>query len=855
MPLPKDVYERYINQMKDTVKNNPYLQERYQAVKTQMKWEKNVIEAAKKGARAPAPVRTPVLNNPNDMKTEMFDQMLPRLESGSFRAVMDSVADGAKAEKYLQSMASYMELLHQLQLPSREHHGLTKTMTPEDYDRLQKSTEDLLRQTTELLGEFSTVVNNRLAPKKGMEAQCVALARLQTSLTKDAGLAKKLSATKAPMPLNAAIKSTMGVRVSGETDPENTMGAAQSSRQVITVEDKEGHQKTGLFTPKKVVKESRFDHAGDTAERFAIGQLGARAGTRLDNRNSAMTTVAELLGRGDLLAHSKEMHIDSEITRDNPTGAGTFMEAIHGSDINRMLPDDNYFKMDFNDGNLDPYTDQAKKDMMDLAIVDYLCANLDRHSGNMIYHYERGSDGKMRLNGLTGIDNDSAFTNESIPVDVPFNRLGALTETVCISESMAQKLQAMDEKSLARDMAAFGLRSDELNAMTQRLRNLQDALKNGQAFQDKHLKTDAQWNGFLSDGLGYMNQKLGSHKDRQPTLITVPDAKMKQLRVDGLEKTHGDLIGRTRVSSGVFRVVDTIHNAERQDEYLEQAHGRRMKQAREVKTNPVLREGVANFHDIAKTTKDRSKGFIKECAAKTSRFRGTSPEFEKIVTTLKAIDRASEQMSKEGYTPSEKDKNMLSALNKRLQDNCKEYLQHKKAQQEKSGKEPNEYAQNRIDLVEDIQEYARTAGNRIRMAWNEELEGAQMKATREADAIGKLTGEMKPLAEFLNAVKNPDKSKVDPATAQKNLQEKLPELCRKLKEFSATAGSEPAIIGAVGVCAKQLDGVIRRFGGDEACKIKAEDRTMLDSCKPREKTAAQPAAEAQPKAVEQSVLQ
>jgi len=521
------------------------------------------------------------------------------------------------------------------------------------------------------------------------------------------------------------------------------------------------------------------------------------------------------------------MTIDSEITPDNPTGAGTFMEAVKGTDKPRILPDDPFFEMNTDDPANDLYTDRAKKDIMDMSIIDYLCANVDRHGANIIYNYQKDPiDGKMRLDSLKGIDNDSAFAGRTFSPTLPTNRLAALTETVCISEEMAQKLSEMTPESMRREMVQFGFSHEELACMDMRLRSMQEALAAGKQFREAHLNTDDKWKSFLSGGLAFVTEKAGSPTRRKPCLITIPQDKIKQLRVDAFGNTEFRKMG---FDSGIFNHVSTQHTHSKQNLDRVVAADNQKARLSQIKSNTRLMEGVAGFQSIAVTAKKNANVFLTECANRTSRLRGTSPEFEKIVTTLKAIAQASEQMGQKGYRPSNNDTNYLSELHQRLQKNCIEYLAHKTTERRK-GKDPSQYALNRIELVTKIQEYSALAGKRVQMAWNDELSRENIKMARSANAINKLAQQMKPLTDYLKAEKSQNQSQADRETAQARLKEQLPDLCKKLKEFSDSAEKLPGVQQAVEMCAKSLNEGISNLGGDTACGINEETRSMLDSC-------------------------
>ena len=49
-----------------------------------------------------------------------------------------------------------------------------------------------------------------------------------------------------------------------------------------------------------------------------------------------------------------------------------------------------------------------------MQVLDYICGNVDRHKGNMLYKTEKDKDGKVKMTGIVGIDNDASFPEKDI---------------------------------------------------------------------------------------------------------------------------------------------------------------------------------------------------------------------------------------------------------------------------------------------------------------------------------------------------------------------------------------------------------------------------------------------------------
>ena len=61
-----------------------------------------------------------------------------------------------------------------------------------------------------------------------------------------------------------------------------------------------------------------------------------------------------------------------------------------------------------------PYNKNLFCDLADMQVLDYICGNVDRHKGNMLYKTEKDKDGKVKMTGIVGIDNDASFPEKNI---------------------------------------------------------------------------------------------------------------------------------------------------------------------------------------------------------------------------------------------------------------------------------------------------------------------------------------------------------------------------------------------------------------------------------------------------------
>lgn len=196
--------------------------------------------------------------------------------------------------------------------------------------------------------------------------------------------------------------------------------------------------------------------------RFAKREYEAENGGRVDSRNSAMSTVADLLGVGNVIARS----VPAYIKNGDQLVEGTFMEYVDGVDVNNMTDDERKINpkvLDNSDG---------LKSVADLQILDYICGNIDRHGGNMLCIIDKKT---KTFKGVKGIDNDASM-GCYIPKDnkIGRNRFAPINSIRVMSESMAASIMALDGEVLQLALREYDLKPSEIDACCERLNLMKD---------------------------------------------------------------------------------------------------------------------------------------------------------------------------------------------------------------------------------------------------------------------------------------------------------------------------------------------------------------------------------------------
>ena len=214
-----------------------------------------------------------------------------------------------------------------------------------------------------------------------------------------------------------------------------------------------------------------------TSVSFNVEELKLNNLERMDVRNSAMSAVATLIKVPDLVAKSRNLAVYDEVGK--KITEGTFMEFAKGKDINNLAPVDEMRLM--KDNNFENYL--VKKQIANLQILDYICGNVDRHAGNMLYDVDPVT---KNLKGITGIDNDSSFGKVVSAANKMQVRLPAINDMRVISEDMANTITNLTEGELKSTLHGYGLSEESIEAAWRRTVQLKDAIKNGKTYgEDK----------------------------------------------------------------------------------------------------------------------------------------------------------------------------------------------------------------------------------------------------------------------------------------------------------------------------------------------------------------------------------
>ena len=190
-------------------------------------------------------------------------------------------------------------------------------------------------------------------------------------------------------------------------------------------------------------------------------------GARIDNRNAAMSAVAELLNVPKLVAKSVPMKI---IDRDGREIEGTFMQEAEGVDVSNIRDEDG----GYGSAALKDHDGRGIKSIADLQVLDFICGNTDRHAENVTYQFDKQTG---KFIGVQGYDNDTAF-GTLIPKKGDFVAHLTLPENMlAVSQSMYERLKQITPEMLKFTLRGYGLSEQELEAAAQRMQIVKDTVE------------------------------------------------------------------------------------------------------------------------------------------------------------------------------------------------------------------------------------------------------------------------------------------------------------------------------------------------------------------------------------------
>lgn len=244
-----------------------------------------------------------------------------------------------------------------------------------------------------------------------------------------------------------------------------TVGGSLSTRIPLKFTDERGNSVLGFFTENTYVGESKSEQNNYYQKKH----VKQKTGRNINVRNNMMYEYSRLLGMGNLVAKSFNMTIE---TLDGPVN-GTFMKQADGLTFSQLPKS----------GDKIRFTGEAKKQVSNMQILDYLSGNVDRHIGNMLYKTEMGKDGKLYITGVMGIDDDASFgkvkSNDSHYGQKVRGRMSTLDDIKIIDRELADSILKMDKRELRKILHMGNVSHEEFKDAMERFDSLKTKIEKG----------------------------------------------------------------------------------------------------------------------------------------------------------------------------------------------------------------------------------------------------------------------------------------------------------------------------------------------------------------------------------------
>lgn len=413
---------------------------------------------------------------------------------------------------------------------------------------------------------------------------------------------------------------------------------------------------------------------------------GIKDKSRLDSRNSAMSSVAELLGVPELICKAFPM----KVVLDGVETEGTFMCLAKGVDL--MSPPEHCIKYgpETNVFNETP----GMKSVADLQVIDFICGNIDRHSGNMFYQFDM-SDRRPenhKFTGVQGIDNDTAFgTYLPKTTQTRQNKLQALSEMKVISESMVKKLEATSPEMLKVALRGYDLSSRQISAACKRLTMLKNYVKNSrERYNNMSRREEMNYSGNLNRII-------------PDTIRAIPDNDFDKLDFDqlGTIRNDDDEANRKNIKYNSFTLVGSFYYTLRK-----RIDNRETKKA-------LVPKKIVDRNMFALTEKNirQADKWLTDGKSVTN-WRGSSDNFRKIAEQIEkykqfCLKNRDKPLTEEHYKT-------RCALLKKISEAADNYVVNKERVLAEKHKEPTPYQDARIKYAKELRaETAEMAGKTL----------------------------------------------------------------------------------------------------------------------------------------------
>ena len=342
-------------------------------------------------------------------------------------------------------------------------------------------------------------------------------------------------------------------------------------------------------------------------DRIYNGTLGLPKESKInvDGRNVAVSFVADMLGISDRVAKSHSM----ELRNGQKVIKGCFTENAKGVDV-RNLPKDHPMRA---------YKDEVYnhasgiKSMADMQVLDYICMNVKRDSGNMRYQFEDTPDGPKFV-GVQGINNDASFGVITKDEEIKSPYSTKLQDLGVISQSVYDSIRDIDLVVFKLALKKQSLLDTEIEAACTRLQNLKDKIaEDAVYFEGKEA-------GELEAG------RIRVVKDEDFAKLTIDNVLKAAPEAKMFKSMKENIMGGVKYANS-----KTVENEKRQALKVEKVLNHGVEKTVELNISEI---NLGSKEYYAKLQRDLSKMLL-ETIRNHSIIRGSSKQYKAVQQSLR----------------------------------------------------------------------------------------------------------------------------------------------------------------------------------------------------------------------------
>ncbi|MBO5517720.1 MAG: hypothetical protein J6A42_06555 [Firmicutes bacterium] len=461
--------------------------------------------------------------------------------------------------------------------------------------------------------------------------------------------------------------------------------------------EKDGYEMNDIFGSRGLeVFSEGLQKIAETPSSYLNLMMDMKEGERFDQRNSAMSAVADMLGVPHLIARSRNMKF-----RDSQGNIveGTFMDVAKGTDLGGGK-NENAQKL--SDKPFEGAGKEGLRQLCDLQVLDYICGNIDRHSGNVVYELDK--DGKII--GVQGIDNDTSFTRFS-PENRDLNDLMTAPKNMrVISKSMRDRIMNTDPAMLKFSLRGRGLSEEELDASVKRLDITKEAIRESEAhyggtfnFKGK-VKPDKK-HLLILDDKDFKNLDISYLRrgPKEPTSTINEVATLTNIAKNYKKEVAAGVTQKNDVKPLDLKRFDTTEK-----DLMWSTVRQKVGTTRQLVQNVQLYNGrktVASVDDL------------------TNSSHGSSPQWDTMIENMKALNKYNAGMYRDKNKPDQiltteqyvKTQGLWAKLDKSADDYLAKKMKEKGVTDLKDLVGKNDYERDRIEYAKNVKKY--TAKHKI----------------------------------------------------------------------------------------------------------------------------------------------